>query len=250
MLEHSIATEVGSILQSVVRVGTGTRAQVANLVIAGKTGTTENYGDAWFVGWTKKYTVAVWVGYPDEFKSMETEFSGQPVAGGTYPAAICRTFIEGDLRNNPPKPEETPTPTAPAPTGTTAPAPTATAAPTTAPPAPTPAPTHGAAGPDTRAHHAAVTGRRHRPGRRRPVAAGFRGPRARMAAYRGCRAPPARSAQWQSHGPIKWAVSLRRGTRPGGCVGRGIQQPSRAARAATRCARPPRRSATAAPAPW
>jgi penicillin-binding protein 1A len=156
VLEHSVATEVGSLLQSVVRVGTGTRAQVANLVIAGKTGTTEGYGDAWFVGWTPKYTVAVWVGYPDEFKSMETEFNGQPVAGGTYPAAIFRTFIEGDLRNNPPKPEETvtPTPTTTAP-GATTPAPTATAAPpsggtqapaptpapTTAPPAPTPAPT-------------------------------------------------------------------------------------------------------------
>jgi penicillin-binding protein 1A len=157
VLEHSIATEVGSLLQSVVRVGTGTRAGVANVVIAGKTGTTEGYGDAWFVGWTPKYTVAVWVGYPDEFKSMETEFNGQPVAGGTYPAAIFRTFIEGDLRNNPPKPEETPTPTGtvaptdttPAPTataappsgGTDAPAPAPTPAPTTAPPAPTPAPT-------------------------------------------------------------------------------------------------------------
>src|SRR3954466_7040876 len=113
VLEHSGATEVGSLLQSVVRVGTGVRAQVPNVVISGKTGTTEGYGDAWFVGWTPKYTVAVWVGYPDEFKSMETEFNGQPVAGGTYPAAIFRTFIEGDLRNNPPKPEETPTPIAP-----------------------------------------------------------------------------------------------------------------------------------------
>jgi len=129
VLEHSIATEVGSLLQSVVRVGTGTRAQVANVVIAGKTGTTEGYGDAWFVGWTPKYTVAVWVGYPNEFKSMETEFNGQPVAGGTYPAAIFRTFIEGDLRNNPPKPEETPTPTATIPGATSTPPPAATTAP-------------------------------------------------------------------------------------------------------------------------
>jgi penicillin-binding protein 1A len=158
ILEHSVATEVGSLLQSVVRVGTGTRAAVPNVTIAGKTGTTEGYGDAWFVGWTPKYTVAVWVGYPDEFKSMETEYNGQPVAGGTYPASIFRTFIEGDLRNNPPKPEKTPTPTGTvAPTGTTAPAPSATSAPpsggtdapapnptpapTTAPPAPTAAPT-------------------------------------------------------------------------------------------------------------
>ena len=60
----------------------------------GKTGTTEGYGDAWFVGWTKEYTVAIWVGYPDQFKPMETEFQGDPVAGGTYPAGIFKTFIE------------------------------------------------------------------------------------------------------------------------------------------------------------
>jgi penicillin-binding protein 1A len=153
VLEHSVATEVASLLQSVVRVGTGTRAQVAGTVIAGKTGTTEGYGDAWFVGWSPQYTVAVWVGYPNEFKSMETEFNGEPVAGGTYPAAIFRTFMQSALSIHPPKtPEEeaTATPAAPA-TGTT-PAPTAapTTAPdtggttppaTTAPPAQTPVPT-------------------------------------------------------------------------------------------------------------
>ena len=36
----------------------------------------------------------MWVGYPDELKPMETEFNGQPVAGGTYPAAIWKTFVE------------------------------------------------------------------------------------------------------------------------------------------------------------
>ena len=67
------------------RRASATRAQIPGVMIAGKTGTTENYGDAWFVGWTKEYTVAVWVGYPDEFKPMKTEFQGEPVAGGTYP---------------------------------------------------------------------------------------------------------------------------------------------------------------------
>ena len=43
-----------------------------------------------------------------------------------------------------------------------------------------------------------------------------------MAAYRGCSAPQVRSAQWQSHGPIKHVAILRRGTRPGGRGGRGI----------------------------
>jgi len=146
VLEHDVATQVGSLLQGVVRYGTGTRAQVPDVTVAGKTGTTEGYGDAWFVGWTPRYTVAVWVGYPNEFKSMETEFAGQPVAGGTYPASIFRTFIEADLRIHPPKPEETPTPEAPAPDATTAPAPTATTAPPAdTAPEPTPAPTEAPA---------------------------------------------------------------------------------------------------------
>ena len=103
VLDRAVAEQVGSLLQGVVRSGTGTHAQVANTVVAGKTGTTEGYGDAWFVGWTPKYTVAVWVGYPNEFKSMKTEYQGQPVAGGTFPAAIFQSFIATDLRNNPPK---------------------------------------------------------------------------------------------------------------------------------------------------
>ena len=70
------------------------RAQIPGTFVAGKTGTTENYGDAWFVGWTKELTVAVWVGYPDELRPMETEFNGEPVAGGTYPAAIWKSFMD------------------------------------------------------------------------------------------------------------------------------------------------------------
>ncbi|MDX6665486.1 MAG: penicillin-binding protein [Solirubrobacteraceae bacterium] len=87
-----LADAVTPILQSVVSVGTGTKAQYGGFA-AGKTGTTENYGDAWFVGWTDKYTVAVWVGYPDSVKSMKTDYGGTPVAGGTFPAAIWRAFI-------------------------------------------------------------------------------------------------------------------------------------------------------------
>jgi penicillin-binding protein 1A len=137
VLEHSVATEVGSLLQGVVRDGTGTRAQVAGTVIAGKTGTTEGYGDAWFVGWSPQYTVAVWVGYPNEFKSMKTEYQGQAVAGGTFPAGIFQTFMASALRIHPPKDdEETPTTTAPVPGATAAPT-----APPTTPTQPAPEPT-------------------------------------------------------------------------------------------------------------
>ncbi len=88
---------LNSILQKVVTQGTGVRAALSDRPVAGKTGTTENYGDAWFVGYVPQLTVAVWVGYPQALKSMNTEFHGQPVAGGTFPAEIFKTFMEAAL---------------------------------------------------------------------------------------------------------------------------------------------------------
>jgi penicillin-binding protein 1A len=86
------------ILASVVAVGTGTRARLSGATfVAGKTGTTENYGDAWFVGFTDRMTVAVWVGYPDGVRPMKTEFGGQPVAGGTFPTLIWHDFMSQAL---------------------------------------------------------------------------------------------------------------------------------------------------------
>jgi penicillin-binding protein 1A len=141
VLEQSVAEQVESLLKNVVTDGTGTRAQVGDVPISGKTGTTEGYGDAWFVGWTPEYTIAVWVGYPNELTSMETEFNGQPVAGGTFPAGIFKTFVESALRIYPPKEDEeeetdTVVPTTPAPVEP-APAPEE-AAPAPAEPAPAP----------------------------------------------------------------------------------------------------------------
>ncbi len=89
---------LNSILQKVVTQGTGRRAALGDRPVAGKTGTTENYGDAWFVGYVPQVTVAVWVGYPRELRSMETEFHGDAVAGGTFPAEIWRTFMQQALR--------------------------------------------------------------------------------------------------------------------------------------------------------
>ena len=80
------------LLAGVVQGGTGKNAQIGEFA-AGKTGTTENYGDAWFVGFNKELTVAVWVGYPDELRYMRTEYGGEPVAGGTYPAGIWQSFM-------------------------------------------------------------------------------------------------------------------------------------------------------------
>jgi penicillin-binding protein 1A len=80
-------------------IGTGAAAAIPGVTAWGKTGTTSNYADAWFVGSTAKdgsvpsMTVAVWVGYPNSNKSMAKDYGGKPVYGGTYPALIWRAYV-------------------------------------------------------------------------------------------------------------------------------------------------------------
>jgi membrane peptidoglycan carboxypeptidase len=85
------------LLEGVVTSGTGTAAALPNRQVAGKTGTTENYGDAWFVGYTPQLVTAVWVGYPKGLRPMLTEYHGRPVAGGTFPAQIWKAFMQPAL---------------------------------------------------------------------------------------------------------------------------------------------------------
>ncbi len=93
-MDSDNAAIVTSLLENVVSSGTGRRAALPDRVAAGKTGTTENYGDAWFVGYTPQLAVAVWVGYPNKLVSMDHLYHGQPVMGGTYPALIWKSFME------------------------------------------------------------------------------------------------------------------------------------------------------------
>jgi penicillin-binding protein 1A len=96
-LDPEKAKLVNQILQKVVTSGTGRKAALSDRPAAGKTGTTENYGDAWFVGYTPQLAVAVWVGYANELIPMLTEYEDEPVAGGTFPALIWKTFMEEAL---------------------------------------------------------------------------------------------------------------------------------------------------------
>ncbi|MEI8106028.1 MAG: PBP1A family penicillin-binding protein [Actinomycetes bacterium] len=93
-LSPELTAMENQMLQGVVSYGTGRAAQIAGQAVAGKTGTTENYGDAWFVGYTPDLVAAVWVGYPDGLKPMLTEFHGHAVTGGSYPALIWKTLME------------------------------------------------------------------------------------------------------------------------------------------------------------
>jgi penicillin-binding protein 1A len=98
VLSETNAAIVTSLLQNVIKYGTGKAAVLSGgRPAAGKTGTTENYGDAWFVGFTPQLVTAVWVGYPNRLRPMTYEFHGEPVAGGTFPALIWKSFMEKAL---------------------------------------------------------------------------------------------------------------------------------------------------------
>jgi penicillin-binding protein 1A len=92
VIPPDVADTAKQMLSLVVSSGTGKAAQVSGENIWGKTGTTENYGDAWFAGGNDEMTVAVWVGYADRVQSMDWEHGG-PVAGGTFPAEIFHDFM-------------------------------------------------------------------------------------------------------------------------------------------------------------
>ena len=80
------------ILEQNIQSGTGGKAQLS-CPAAGKTGTTDNNTDAWFVGFTPRLATAVWVGYPKLQVFMNTEYYGGPVDGGTFPAEIWGDYM-------------------------------------------------------------------------------------------------------------------------------------------------------------
>ncbi len=81
------------VLETVVTSGTGTAANYG-CQAAGKTGTTSNYTDAWFVGYTPKLSTAVWVGYPNATTSMNDINGLGPGFGGTLAAPIWRQYMQ------------------------------------------------------------------------------------------------------------------------------------------------------------
>ena len=141
VLDQGAADTAVGVLESVVSSGTGQNAATGDFAW-GKTGTTDDNGDAWFCGGTEDITACVWVGHRESVTPMETEFAGAPVDGGTFPALIWHdivtsymSIIGGDDKGKDSKAGETETvaPTAPAPA---APAPTEEVAPAPEEPAP------------------------------------------------------------------------------------------------------------------
>ena len=66
MISPKVALDMIGMMNSVVQNGTGRRAQLDGIQVAGKTGTTNGYRDAWFVGYTGNFSGAVWMGNDDD----------------------------------------------------------------------------------------------------------------------------------------------------------------------------------------
>ncbi len=93
VLAPNLAAELTSAMQGVIQYGTGTAANIGRPA-AGKTGTAENYQDAWFCGFVPQLATCVWVGYPQgEIPLLNVEGVGE-VFGGTLPAEIWHNFMQ------------------------------------------------------------------------------------------------------------------------------------------------------------
>jgi penicillin-binding protein 1A len=97
VLERRHADVVTYCLQQVVLRGSGTGAAIGR-PLAGKTGTTQDFGDAWFAGYTPKLTAAVWMGYPEGNTKRMLNVRGRKVNGGSFPAAVFKRFMQAAVK--------------------------------------------------------------------------------------------------------------------------------------------------------
>ena len=93
MVDAAVAAQVTEALQDVIEDGTGQAAAVDVAEAAGKTGTAENHSDAWFVGFTRRLSTAVWMGYADSRRPLLDIRGEDRVYGGTIPAQTWAAFM-------------------------------------------------------------------------------------------------------------------------------------------------------------
>jgi penicillin-binding protein 1A len=95
VLSPAVAWEVTRLLRDNITEGTGTAAYTGCAGQAGKTGTTDEYTDAWFAGYQPNLATAVWVGYPESNDVSMSSVHGIIVFGGTFPAEIWHSLYSG-----------------------------------------------------------------------------------------------------------------------------------------------------------
>jgi penicillin-binding protein 1A len=101
VLSPAVADTITDVLRGVIQSGTGTAADIGRPA-AGKTGTTSNFTNAWFVGYTPTLSTALWMGDADNESTPLRNINGTAeVFGGTIPAKTWRTFMLQALSNVP-----------------------------------------------------------------------------------------------------------------------------------------------------
>src|SRR5438105_2134535 len=97
VLSPDVARTMTAMLEEVIRFGTGVQAKTLGRPAAGKTGTTQDYTDAWFIGFTPQITSGVWVGFDDKQISL-----GKKETGARAALPIWLEFMQGALTGMPP----------------------------------------------------------------------------------------------------------------------------------------------------
>jgi len=141
VLQQKYADTVNAILTGVIDHGTGRNANIGRPA-AGKTGTTSNNTDAWFIGYTPRLGTAVWMGYQSDYHRSMNNVHGIEAVGGSFPALMWRAFMTfavdgkdtGAFVAPPPDVFGPPPPPPPIAAPTSSPSPTTTAPATTVPP--------------------------------------------------------------------------------------------------------------------
>jgi membrane peptidoglycan carboxypeptidase len=95
-LSEAVAWKVNDVLQQNAMYGTGSGSGDGVHPAAGKTGTTEDHADAWYVGYTRNLSTAVWMGYPRGEIPM-VSVHGQTVAGSTFAVPIWHLYMRAAL---------------------------------------------------------------------------------------------------------------------------------------------------------
>src|SRR5216684_4031015 len=97
VLSPDVARTMTAMLEEVIKFGTGIQARALGRPAAGKTGTTQDYTDAWFIGFTPQITSGVWVGFDDKQISL-----GKKETGARAALPIWLEFMQGALAGKPP----------------------------------------------------------------------------------------------------------------------------------------------------
>ena len=103
VIHENQADTINMVLRNAVESGTGTRARLFDRQVAGKTGTTSNYTDARFVGYTPSLVASVWLGYDKQEHKLYNIHGYRAVSGGTLPAQIWHNFMVEATSGTPPQ---------------------------------------------------------------------------------------------------------------------------------------------------